>query len=86
MTRELFTTRVGANGRVTLRRDHLAHLGVSPGDKLTIEILDDQSVVIRRAKEHGISKLFGMLEVEGCSTVSIDEMNEAIAKGWAGER
>jgi len=43
-------------------------------------------VRIRAVRPSGdIAKFFGSLKREGQRPVSIEEMNEAIAKGWAGQ-
>jgi hypothetical protein len=42
---------------------------------------------VRAARRTGkISDVFGMLRQEGGPVLTIDEINEAIAAGWAGER
>lgn len=78
---------VTAKGQVTLRKDVLNHLGVRPGDKITVEKLNDGKVSVRAARPSGkISDVFNMLKREGGPVLSIEEINEAIADGWAGKR
>lgn len=77
---------VTAKGQITLRKELLAHLGLKPGDKVKVEPQSDGSVSIRpRAARHHISAVFGMLKRPGQPTLTIDEINEAARKGWAGE-
>jgi AbrB family looped-hinge helix DNA binding protein len=81
---------VTAKGQVTLRKAVLAHLGVKPGDKITVETLPDGQVNLQKerkifAKTGKISDVFGMFHREGGPVLTIEEMNEVIAKGWAGE-
>lgn len=77
---------VTSRGQVTLKKDILKHLGVHPGDRINVEKLPDGRVEVRAERRKGkISDAFGMLKREGQRSVSIEEMNEAIRKGWAGQ-
>lgn len=77
---------ISANGQITLDDDILAHLGAGPGSKLIARKLPNGAVELRLAGRRGkIANLVGFLTREGQRTVSIEEMNEAIAAGWAGE-
>ncbi|MCW6536056.1 AbrB/MazE/SpoVT family DNA-binding domain-containing protein [Sphingomonas lycopersici] len=80
------TLTVTAKGQITLRKDLLQHLGIHAGAKITVRKLPNGRIEVEAARPRGkISDAFGMLKREGQRTVSIDEMNEVIAKGWAGE-
>jgi AbrB family looped-hinge helix DNA binding protein len=80
------TLTVTAKGQVTLRKDVLSHLGIKAGDKLTVENLPDGRVELKAARRTGkISDAFNFLKREGGPVLTIEEMNEIIAKGWAGE-
>ena len=77
---------VTSRGQVTLKKDILKHLGIHPGERLSIEKLPDGRIEVRAERRKGkISDAFGMLKREGQRPVSIEEMNEAIRKGWAGQ-
>lgn len=77
---------VTSRGQVTLKKDILKHLGIHPGDRINVEMLPDGRVEVRADRRKGkISDAFGMLKREGQRPVSIEEMNEAIRKGWAGQ-
>jgi bifunctional DNA-binding transcriptional regulator/antitoxin component of YhaV-PrlF toxin-antitoxin module len=82
------TLTVTAKGQVTLRRDLLEHLGVHPGDKISIEKLPGGRVEVKAARPTGkISDAFGLLKAKRKGrSLSIDEMGEVIARGWAGKR
>ena len=82
------TLTVTAKGQVTLRKDVLEHLGVHPGEKIIVEKLPDGRIEVRAARSVGkISDLFGSLKGKKKGrSLSIDEMNEVIARGWAGKR
>lgn len=80
------TLTVTAKGQVTLRKDVLQHLGVQPGEKISLDKMPNGQLVVRAAGATGkISDVFGMLKRPGQPTLTIDEINEAAAKGWAGE-
>jgi AbrB family looped-hinge helix DNA binding protein len=81
------TLTVTAKGQVTLRKDVLEHLGVHPGEKVTVEKLPNGRIEVSAARPTGrISDVFGFLKRDGGPTLSIEEMNEIAAKAWAGKR
>jgi AbrB family looped-hinge helix DNA binding protein len=82
------TLTVTAKGQVTLRKDVLEHLGVHPGEQITVNKLPDGRIEVRAAKPTGkISDLFGSLKAKRKGRpLSIEKMNEIIARGWAGKR
>jgi len=82
------TLTVTAKGQVTLRKDLLEHLGVRPGDKVLVEKLPEGRVEVKAARPTGkISDVFGFLKTKRKGrTLSIEDMNEIIADGWAGKR
>jgi AbrB family looped-hinge helix DNA binding protein len=81
------TLTVTAKGQITLRKDLLAHLGVRPGDKITLEKLPDGRIEAKAARLTGrVSDVFGFLKRENGRSLSIDEMNEIAAEGWTGRR
>jgi bifunctional DNA-binding transcriptional regulator/antitoxin component of YhaV-PrlF toxin-antitoxin module len=78
---------VTAKGQVTLRKDVLVHLGVEPGSKISVDKLPDGRVEFRAAPAEGsIEAIFGLLKQADGPTLSIEEMNQVIAEGWAGKR
>lgn len=81
------TLKVTSKGQVTLRKEVLQHLGAQPGDRLDVDLLPNNRVSVRIVKpeKHSIEGLFGMLEHKGERAFTIEEINEAIAAGWAGE-
>lgn len=81
------TLTVTAKGQVTLKRDLLRHLGIAPGDKVTVSKRPDGALEFVPARGEGkISDIFGMLKRPGQRTLTIEEMNEVIADSWAGGR
>lgn len=76
---------ITAKGQVTLRKDLLRHLGVGPGEKVEIDLLPDGRAELRAAKKAGsIEDFIGCAYRPGTKPLTIEEMNEIIAKGWAG--
>jgi bifunctional DNA-binding transcriptional regulator/antitoxin component of YhaV-PrlF toxin-antitoxin module len=82
------TLTVTAKGQVTLRKDLLEHLGVQPGAKIAVEKLPDGRIEVKAARPTGkISDVFGQLKTKRKGrTLSIEDMNKIIARGWAGKR
>lgn len=81
------TLTVTAKGQVTLRKDLLGHLGVRPGDRIAVEALPGGRIEIRAAKPGGrISDVFNLLRRKDGPSLSIAEIDEVAARGWAGER
>lgn len=77
---------VTAKGQITLKRDLLAHLGSRPGGRVSVSKLPDGRIEVRAERPKGkISDAFGLLKREGGPRLSIEEMNEIIADGWAGK-
>jgi AbrB family looped-hinge helix DNA binding protein len=81
------TLTVTAKGQVTLRKDVLEHLGVHPGEKITVNKLPDGRIEVKAARPTGtISDVFGLLKRKGGPSLTIEEMNKIAARGWAGKR
>ena len=81
------TLTVTAKGQVTLRKDLLRHLGVQPGEKIAVDKLPDGRIEVRAARPTSkISDVFDFLKREDGPSLSIEEMNEIAARGWAGRR
>ena len=82
----MITLTVNAKGQVTLRKDLLKHLGVHPGEKITVDKLPDGRIEVKAARPTGkISDAFGFLKKNGPS-LSIEDMTKIAARGWAGKR
>ncbi len=81
------TLTVTAKGQVTLRKDLLAHLGVHPGEKISVDKLPDGRIEVKAAGPTGtIADVFNLLKRDDQPTLSIEDMNRIAAEGWAGER
>jgi bifunctional DNA-binding transcriptional regulator/antitoxin component of YhaV-PrlF toxin-antitoxin module len=78
------TLTVTAKGQVTLKRDLLKHLGVSPGEKVEADKLPDGRVVVRAAAQDGkMADFIGCLSQKKGTELTIDEINEIAVQGWA---
>ena len=81
------TLTVTAKGQVTLRMDLLKHLGVQPGEKITVDKLPDGRILVKATRPTGnISDAFDFLKREKGASLSIEEINKIAARGWAGKR
>ena len=78
------TLTIMAKGQVTLKRDLLKHLGVSPGERVEADRLPDGRIVVRAAAQDGrIGDFIGCLSQKGARKLTIDEMNRIATRGWA---
>ncbi len=81
------TLTVTARGQVTFRKDVLQHLGIKPGQQIDFDKLPGGELRIRGARPTGSIKSFiGLLANSTGKVLSIEEMNEIAAAGWAGEK
>ena len=77
---------VTAKNQVTLRKDLMKHLGIKPGDKIAVDPGPDGKATISRVRpKGGIEAFFGSLHRPGEAPRSLEEIDEIIKKGWAGE-
>jgi bifunctional DNA-binding transcriptional regulator/antitoxin component of YhaV-PrlF toxin-antitoxin module len=78
------TLTVTARGQVTFRKKVLQHLGIKPGGKVALELLPDGQGLLRAAKPSGsIDGFLGLLANRTKKVATVEEMNEAAARGWA---
>lgn len=77
---------VTAKGQVTLKRELLQHLGIEPGERVELEKLPGGELRIRAARRSGsIEGFIGRHAGKLQKPLSIEDMNDIIAAGWAGE-
>jgi AbrB family looped-hinge helix DNA binding protein len=78
---------ITTKGQVTLRKDVLKHLGVGPGEKVSVEKLPDGRIEVKAAKPSGkISDAFGFLKRKTTRHLSTAEIGRIAARGWSGKR
>ncbi|HCK80369.1 MAG TPA: AbrB/MazE/SpoVT family DNA-binding domain-containing protein [Candidatus Competibacter sp.] len=80
------TLTVTARGQVTFRKDVLRHLGIKPGDKIELDLLPDGRGLLKAARPTGtIDGFVGLLAGRTRNVATLEEIDEAAARGWAGE-
>ncbi|MER2535460.1 MAG: AbrB/MazE/SpoVT family DNA-binding domain-containing protein [Rhizobiaceae bacterium] len=78
---------ITSKNQITLKRDVLRKLGLKSGDKVSVEVTEDGKAVLSPLKSRNdLDHLFGMFHDPDQPPMSIEEMNEIIADGWAGKR
>lgn len=80
------TLTVTAKGQVTLKKEILEHLGVSPGEKIVLDKLPDGKFQMRAKPTGKISDAFGVLKPPPGVHFTIEEIEDAIRRAWAGDR
>lgn len=79
--------KVTERGQVTFRREVLRHLGIRPGEKIELSLLPGGQGLLRAARPVGtIDGFVGLLKGQTKKVATIEEMNRAAARGWAGEK
>ncbi|MCO5731057.1 AbrB/MazE/SpoVT family DNA-binding domain-containing protein [Rhizobium sp. SSA_523] len=77
---------VTVKGQVTLKRDLLQHLGVRPGERIELEKMPGGELRVTAAKAQGsIDSFIGRHAGKVKTPLTIEDMNEIAAAGWAGE-
>ncbi|MEQ1890118.1 MAG: AbrB/MazE/SpoVT family DNA-binding domain-containing protein [Alphaproteobacteria bacterium] len=65
---------------------YIEHLGVHPGEKVTVDKLPDGRIEVRAERAAGkISDAFNILKSAKGPSLSIEQMNKIAARGWAGK-
>ena len=73
------TATVTTKGQVTIPKDVREHLGVETGDRLSFVVQEDGTVIVKPITRH-VRELGGLLQSSGQRPVSINEMDEGIAR------
>jgi AbrB family looped-hinge helix DNA binding protein len=76
-------SKLTSNGRFTLPEEIRDRLQVQAGSRIDF-VIDPSGRVILKPLNSDYESLCGMLRSRAKHPVSIEEMNEAIADGWAG--
>ena len=79
---------VTVKGQVTLKRDLLQHLGVKQGERVEFEKLPGGELRVRAARPTGtiddfLHALDGKVKLK--KPLTIEEMSDIAAAGWAGQ-
>ena len=81
------TLTVTARGQVTFRKEVLQHLGIKPGEKIELDLVPDGRGILQAARPSGtIGGFVGLLAGRTKKVATLEEINEATARGWAGRK
>jgi bifunctional DNA-binding transcriptional regulator/antitoxin component of YhaV-PrlF toxin-antitoxin module len=81
------TLTITAKGQVTFGKDLLNHLGVKPGETVTVSKLPGGAIEMRPAQPKGkISDVFNSLKRKGAPRLSLKQIKRLTEEGWAGKR
>ena len=78
------TTTISSKGQLTLPKEIRVALGLSPGDRVNFVRMEDGNYAVLPAT-HSVQTLKGFLRRPGQKPVSLEDMDQAIVKGAAGE-
>ena len=73
------TATMTTKGQVTIPKEVREHLGVEPGDRLSFVVQEDGTVIVKPITRH-VRELGGLLQRPGKRPVSVNEMDESIAR------
>lgn len=79
------TLTITAKGQITLRKEFLAHLRAKPGDRLSVDLMHDGRLQIQPKRGQPAASLSGLLAKRNAKRLSIEEIKDETAAGWAGE-
>lgn len=79
------TLTVGTTGQIILGKKVLEHLGVRKGDRVKVDLLRQGGVRLDAIKGRPMSSWFGRLAHLGTERLSVEQLNEVSAAGWAGD-
>ena len=78
---------VTMKGQITLKRELLQHLGIRPGEQIELDKLPGGELRIKAVRPKGsIDSFIGRHAGKVKTPLTIDEMNDIAAAGWAGEK
>jgi bifunctional DNA-binding transcriptional regulator/antitoxin component of YhaV-PrlF toxin-antitoxin module len=80
------TLTVTSRGQVTLRKEVLQHLGIKAGEKIELELLPNGQAKVRASRPSGsIEDFSGFLAGRTTKVATLEEIEQAIQMGWAGQ-
>lgn len=78
---------VTMKGQVTLKRELLQHLGIKPGERIALEKLPGGELRLRAERPAGtILSFIGRHAGKIKKPLTVNEINEIAASGWADEK
>jgi len=79
------TLTVTAKGQITLRKELMQHLHIQPGQQVTVDKLANGVLALHAKAPHGLESFVGCLPPPA-KPLSIEEMNQLAAEGWAARK
>jgi antitoxin PrlF len=76
---------VTSKGRITLRRELLQFLGISPGQQVEVDKLADGVLALHAKTPQGLEAFAGCLPPPK-KALSVEEMNAVVANAWANQK
>ena len=76
---------VTAKGQITLRRELLQYMGITPGQQIEVNKLADGVLALHAKTPHGLDAFMGCLPPPA-KALSLEDMNSFIADAWAGKK
>jgi antitoxin PrlF len=73
------TATLTTKGQVTIPKAVREHLGIDTGDRLSFDVQDDGTVIVKPITRH-VRELGGLLQRRGQQPLSISEMELGIAR------
>ena len=83
MMNSVAASTVTSKGQITIPKQIRDQLRLEPGDRVEFQV-DRQGQVTMRPHNRDFHSLKGMIRRRRKTPVSVEEMNEAIARGWSG--
>ena len=81
----MFALTVTAKGQITLRRELLQYLGIAPGQQVEVDRLANGVLALHAKPTQGLRAFVGCLPPPAIA-LSVEDMNQVIATGWAGRK
>lgn len=79
-----FTMTVTARGQFTLNKRGMNHLGIRPGEKVTVSMEPDRTLRITPAKQKlSLDEVLESISKYDVGSASIEEINRLVASGYA---
>ena len=75
---------ITAKGQITLRRELLHYLGITPGQQVEVHKQANGVLVLQAKAPQGLEAFAGCLPPPP-KAVSVEDMNAIIANGWAAQ-
>lgn len=76
---------VTSKGQITLRRELLQFLGITPGQQLEVDKLANGVLALHVKAPQGLEAFAGCLPPPA-KALSVQEMNALVSQAWAGQK